>query len=149
MIVVYRCADREPSAGAALIFDLPPTLARSKIWAGVKSFSHAVSVDSGGTYHHFSKRESVCVQWSCSWTLGLASGVGSPCCVQGPDSIGSPGKSFCCLGITQACPTNEKRRDSHFVHSVRTCEVCVCVFVFVCACDNWVARRACRRLSLK
>ena len=35
MIVVYRCADREPSAGAALIFDLPPTLARSKIWAGV------------------------------------------------------------------------------------------------------------------
>ena len=31
----HRCVDREQSAGAALIFDLAPALARSKIWTGV------------------------------------------------------------------------------------------------------------------
>ena len=35
-----------------------------------------------------------------------------------------PVKSFCCLGIIQACHVRpmKKRRDSHFVHCIRTCE---------------------------
>ena len=46
------------------------------------------------------------------------------CCTVAVVAVDASSASVCCTKLR--CWHNEKRRDSHFVHCIRTCEECAC-----------------------